>query len=69
MSDWLLKIQICGEWEECAFHTRAEALAAFIALATDYNAKLERAVLVSPEASRNIDVPARTWSSPSQFVN
>ena len=69
MNCWLLRIQICGEWEECVFTTKADALAAFIALATDYSGKLERAVLVSPQASGNVKLPDGAWSSLSQFVN
>lgn len=47
---WLLKIEINGEWEECGFRTRKEALAAFLALLTDYKVRLKRAVLFSPPA-------------------
>ncbi|MBV9764882.1 MAG: hypothetical protein JOZ48_08555 [Acidobacteriaceae bacterium] len=49
-SAWLLKIKLNDEWEECKFSTRKEALAAFIALATDYKAKIKKAVLFSPTA-------------------
>lgn len=46
---WVLKIELDGEWEECAFQTRREALTAFIALAADYELKLRRAILFAPE--------------------
>jgi hypothetical protein len=46
MAKWVLKVQVCGEWEECVFGTRQEALTAFVALTEDYSAKIERAVLL-----------------------
>ncbi len=46
MAKWVLKVQVCGEWEECVFGSRQEALTTFVALAEDYSAKIERAVLV-----------------------
>jgi len=42
---WVLKIEIDGEWEQCVFTTREQALAAFVALAADYKFALRRAVL------------------------
>ncbi len=50
VNTWLLKIKLNDEWEECKFTTRKEALAAFVALATDYKAKLKKAILLSPQA-------------------
>jgi hypothetical protein len=49
LEDWLLKVELDGEWEECAFKTRSEAVAAFVALLHDYTALIKRAVLFSPE--------------------
>ncbi len=54
MSKWLLKIELNGEWEECSFKTRSEALTAFRALANDYPAILRRAILFSP-------LPDKAW--------
>jgi hypothetical protein len=47
MDNWILKIELDGEWEECAFATPKEALSAFAALAKDYERNLKRAVLCS----------------------
>jgi len=47
VNKWVLKVEVNGEWEECTFPTRQEALSAFIALASDYELNLRRAVLVS----------------------
>jgi hypothetical protein len=43
VSQWVLKIELNGEWEECHFPTRQDALSAFLALNADY--RLERAIL------------------------
>jgi hypothetical protein len=48
VTEWVLKVELDGEWEECSFQTRNEALSAFAALATDYKVSLHRAVLFSP---------------------
>jgi hypothetical protein len=45
---WVLTIEIDGEWEQCLFMTRKDALAAFLALATDYQST--RAMLLRAEA-------------------
>jgi hypothetical protein len=64
---WVLKIEVDGEWEECAFPSRNEALTAFTALAADYEMHLKRAVLF-PE-------PSDAWSTgemgddSSKFIN
>lgn len=50
MKKWVLKIELDREWEECVFTTREEALTAFIALASDYDESLRRAVLLPIEA-------------------
>lgn len=49
MDRWLLKIELDGEWEECAYRTRSEALGAFLALINDYANHVRKAVLFSPE--------------------
>ncbi len=51
---WVLKIELNGEWEECTFQTRSEALMAFIALAADYELNLRRAVLFAPERVKKL---------------
>jgi len=48
MNSWLLKIELNGEWEECSFKTRSEAIATFVALIKDYAAVVRRAILFSP---------------------
>jgi hypothetical protein len=53
VNKWVLKVELNGEWEECTFATRQEALSAFIALASDYELNLRRAVLVSPLPGRD----------------
>lgn len=50
MSTWILKIELNGEWEECAFTSHKEALSAFAALIKDYERDLSRAVLCSQPA-------------------
>ena len=42
---WILGIELNGEWEQCTFGTRQEAITAFAALSSDYDAQIERAVL------------------------
>lgn len=48
MNEWLLKVELNGEWEECRFLSRKEALSAFAALAGDYSSRLQRAILFAP---------------------
>jgi hypothetical protein len=64
MDNWILRIELDGEWEECAFATPKEALSAFAALAKDYERNLKRAVLcpepLSPRQSlEEIDLGSR----------
>jgi hypothetical protein len=49
LDNWLLKVELDGEWEECAFQTRSEALTAFLALFHDYASLMKKAILFSPE--------------------
>jgi hypothetical protein len=49
VKSWILKVELDGEWEECTFATRLDALAAFKAVAADYKRKLKRAVLHSSD--------------------
>ena len=44
----VLGIELSGEWEQCAFRSRTEALTTFQALANDYESHLMRAILVAP---------------------
>lgn len=48
MSEWILKIELNGEWEECKFLTRNDALSTFAALTEDYETNLQRAILFAP---------------------
>jgi hypothetical protein len=49
LNQWVLKVELNGEWEECRFPSRNEALSAFLALTTDYC--LKRAILLTPRAA------------------
>jgi hypothetical protein len=51
VNQWVLKIELNGEWEECQFLSRNEALSAFVALARDYKKGIKRAILLTPEAA------------------
>ena len=42
---WVLRVELDGEWEQCAFPTRNEALKVFASLTTDYSRLLSRASL------------------------
>jgi hypothetical protein len=44
-NDWILRVKLNGEWEECRFASPSEALAAFSELAQDYRARLGEAIL------------------------
>lgn len=63
LNEWVLKIELNGEWEECRFPTRSEALSAFLALAADYC--LKRAILLRPRAafagSGSLAEPGLLW--------
>jgi hypothetical protein len=48
VNEWILKIELNGEWEECKFPTRKEALSTFVALTEDYDKSLRRAILFAP---------------------
>ncbi len=52
--NWVLKIELDGEWEQCGYATRQEALAAFVALAADYDVNLRRAVLLPAGTERQL---------------
>lgn len=62
--NWVLQVEVNGEWEECAFPTRQQAMIAFIALAADYDTTLKRAILFSapqdPSGSRSLADPNHT---------
>lgn len=48
MREWVLRVELDGEWEECKFPTRNEALSTFAALTEDYERNLQRAILFAP---------------------
>lgn len=50
MNRWLLKVEVEGQWEECAYLSQAEAVAAFAAVVADYGLALSRAELVCGES-------------------
>jgi hypothetical protein len=67
---WVLKIELNGEWEECSFPSQKEALAAFVALVSDYSQKLQRAVLLRPDASPNaLALAKQAPLGASKYVN
>jgi hypothetical protein len=46
MGNWVLRIEVNGEWEQCSFPTQKAALLAFAALAKDYRVALKKALLI-----------------------
>jgi hypothetical protein len=70
VTKWVLKIELNGEWEECSFQTRNEALSAFAALATDYNVSLHRAVLfASSLRHKYFDLRRKSTGSGLEYLN
>jgi hypothetical protein len=57
VSRWVLQIELNGEWEECQFLSRNEALSAFVALARDYKKDIKRAILLPEAALRSGPAP------------
>ena len=49
METWILGVELNGEWEQCTFRSRQEALASFAALTSDYPVKIGKAILVQKE--------------------
>lgn len=68
MSQWVLRVQVRGEWEECAFNTRQEALTAFAALATDYS-EIQRAILLREATPEPFAVANRVANYTSEYIN
>jgi hypothetical protein len=66
---WVLKIQLNGEWEQCRFTTRKEALAALTALATDYNVNLQRAVLLPAKPKAALTLTLLTEPANLGYIN
>jgi hypothetical protein len=66
VDQWILKIELNGEWEECCFPTRNEALLAFLALAADY--RLQRAILLTSRAAF-VQAPLAQHIESSQRLN
>jgi len=62
---WVLKVELDGEWEQCVFATRKEALATFVAVAADYQTNLCRAILFATEEADDA-VPGRD-AEPAKF--
>jgi hypothetical protein len=66
VKQWVLKIELNGEWEECCFRTRHEALSAFLALAADY--RLKRAILLTPRAAfAQLPLPGHNEAVPQRL--
>jgi hypothetical protein len=51
VNEWILKVEVNGEWEECSFPSRTAALSAFTALSADYCINLQRAILIAPRSN------------------
>jgi len=66
---WLLKVELNGEWEECRFSSREEALIAFTALANDYAVYLNRAILFSPTGAEKETDPAGKLRPRREYIN
>ena len=58
MQSWVLKVQVDGEWEACAFGRREEAEATLDGLISDYGERVSKACLRSPQGSYSTYVPA-----------
>ena len=69
VATWILKIELDGEWEQCSFNTREEALAAFEALSSDYTINLNKAVLLPPEPALELEGDGELKIKPRQRVN
>ncbi len=69
VTNWVLSVELDGEWEECRFATRREALATFVALAKDYSHSLKSAILVLNPLETGRDLPREYTNSHSQWVN
>ncbi|MBV9406161.1 MAG: hypothetical protein JO211_12525 [Acidobacteriaceae bacterium] len=68
MKNWILQVELGGEWEQCLFTSREQALAAFVALAEDYKLELGRAVLFPTDARPHL--PAAAAAEPTHtFLN
>jgi hypothetical protein len=64
VNEWILKVELNGEWEECKFPTQNEALSTFVALSEDYEKSLQRAILFAPGLNlTHFDGP-KPWHSP-----
>jgi hypothetical protein len=55
--EWILGIQIDGEWEHCRFPSQTSALGAFTDISADYADKIERAILIRTAPVRISRVP------------
>jgi hypothetical protein len=66
---WVLSVELDGEWEECSFTTRNEAVAAFRALARDYTAALKKAILAVNPRPGQMGVSRAVWRANDQYVN
>ena len=69
VSNWVLRVELNGEWEECSFGTRKEAVATFIALAKDYSDILRAAVLVDREDGQPANRDVGSLRRHGEWVN
>ena len=67
---WLLRIQLNGEWEECLFATRKDALATLVALLEDYATEMRGAVLLCEyPGSFALNITPEISGQPTEYVN
>ncbi len=62
--EWILAVQIDGEWEHCGFEDRSQAIAAFQALSIDYVHNIQRALLMS----KGVETVASRSETPSLMI-
>ena len=67
--NWVLRVELNGEWEECSFGTRKEAVATFVALAKDYSDNLRAAVLVDSHDGQPTNRGVGSLRRPGEWVN
>jgi hypothetical protein len=69
VNEWILKVELNGEWEECKFPNRSEALSAFVALTEDYDKSLQRPILFAPTLNWAYLDGQKQWLQPSRRPN
>lgn len=55
--EWVLGVQIDGEWEHCRFSDRNQALKTFAAISLDYPREIQGAVLMKATVPPRLSQP------------